>query len=273
MRADALEEAIAQAEGEGFEPFCVVATSGTTPVGAYDPIPELAEVCERRKLWLHVDGAHGASAAFSRRFRKCVAGLERANSITWDAHKMLFVPSLATFLLFRDAARSYGTFQQDAPYLYDPENRGDSIYDTHRYDAGLRTLECTRPMLSTGLWGIWSLHGDGLFEDLIDNQFDLARLFHRLLDAAPDFEPLHFPEANILCFRHVPERLRGDEPALDRLQVRLRNRLVESGRFYLTGTRLDGRSCLRVTLMNPFTESSHLEEMLQTLREQAAAIL
>jgi uncharacterized protein (TIGR02722 family) len=194
-----------------------------------------------------------------------VQGVDRATSVTWDAHKMLFVPSLATFLLFREREKSFAAFRQDAPYLWDPESSAPSAYD-----SGLRTLECTKRSVAMGIWGVWALYGEGLFEDLVDETFDLARELHRLIGASSDFETLHEPEANILCFRYRPDAWRNLTSAeLSQRQGALRQRVVESGEFYLTRTKLDGETVLRVTLMNPFSELSHLEALLDCLRKHA----
>ena len=173
----------------------------STPIGAFDPLDDVADVCRRHGVWLHVDAAHGGAACLSPRHRHLVAGLDRADSVTWDAHKMLFVPALCAFVFYRDAAHRFEAFRQDAPYLFDPAAPGLA-----EFDSGLRTIECTKRAAAFGLWGIWSLFGPQLFADLVDITFALGRTFYEKLQAAPDFVPLHEPQCNIVVFRHVPER-------------------------------------------------------------------
>ncbi len=257
-----LPEAAAAARARGWEPFALVASACTTATGAFDPLPALADFAAAEGLWLHVDGAHGASALLSRRHRHLLAGLERCDSLTWDAHKMLFVPALCTFTLFKDAGASYAAFQQDAPYLFDPDNPGQA-----EYDVGLRTVECTKRSAALGLWGAWSMFGPELFEALVDRTFGVARAAYEMLAAAPDFFPCHEPECNILCFRHVPVALAHAPPeTVSEFQAALRRRLTEQGPFYITQTRLDGAMALRIAVMNPHTGPAEIGALMDTLR-------
>ncbi|MCA9248437.1 MAG: hypothetical protein KDA42_15025, partial [Planctomycetales bacterium] len=171
--------------------IAVSACACATPVGAFDPLEAVADVCQRHEVWLHVDAAHGGAAVLSERHRSLVVGLERADSIVLDAHKMLFVPALCAFVFYKNREHRFAAFQQEAPYLFDP-----SAPALAEYDSGLRTLECTKRAAVFGLYGIWRTFGRQLFADLIDVTFDLAQRFHAKLTAAPDFEPLHEPQCN-----------------------------------------------------------------------------
>ena len=131
--------------------------------------------------------------------RHLVAGLERADSVVWDAHKMLFVPGLCAFVFYRDKSHRFEAFRQDAPYLFDPAAPGLA-----EYDSGMKTVECTKRAAAFGLWGVWSLFGRQLFADMVDVTFALGRTFYEKLLAADDFVPLHEPQCNIVVFRHVP---------------------------------------------------------------------
>ena len=240
----------------------VVSCACSTPVGAFDQLNEVADVCQRHGVWLHVDAAHGGAACLSPRYRHLVAGLERADSLVWDAHKMLFVPALCAFVFYRQAAHRFETFRQDAPYLFDPAAPGVA-----EFDSGLRTIECTKRAAIFGLWGLWSLFGPQLLTDLVDITFTMGRVFYEKLLATPDFVPLHDPQCNIVVFRHVPEALR-QAPAdlLGRFQFELRRRIIESGEFYIVSTKIEGVGALRVTIINPLTTPDHLDQLLETLR-------
>ena len=125
-----------------------------------------------------------------------------------------------------------------------------------------------------GLWGVWSLFGSRLFEALVDNAFDLSQQFYELLAAQDDFEPYCRPECNILVFRYLPVELRDRSPeAIDQFQLQLRRAVIQSGDFYLVQTRLDGRSYLRTTIMNPLTAAEHLQGLLDCLRKQGQKVL
>ena len=247
----------------------VVACACATPTGAFDPLPEIAEVCGKHGVWLHVDAAHGGAAVLSERHRHLVAGLERADSVVWDAHKMLFVPGLCAFILYRDKAHRFEAFMQDAPYLFDPAAPGLA-----EYDSGMKTVECTKRAAAFGLWGVWSLFGRQLFADMVDVTFALGRAFYDKLEAAGDFVPLNDPECNIVVFRHVPEALRdAPEERLGDFQLELRRRIIESGDFYVVPFKRDGVGALRVTIINPLTTPAHLDALMDALRRHGRELL
>jgi L-2,4-diaminobutyrate decarboxylase len=263
MDVGQLAETLQTLRAKGHPIVAVTACACSTPVGAFDPLEEIAAVCRRYEVWLHVDAAHGGAACLSARHRHLVAGLQQADSLVWDAHKMLFVPGLCAFVLYRDRAHRFETFRQDAPYLFDPAAPGLA-----EYDSGLRTVECTKRAAAFGLWGVWSLFGRQLFADLVDITFGMGRVFYEKLLAAADFTPLHEPECNIVAFRHVPDALREAPPeVLGRFQFELRRRVIESGQFYIVSTKIDGVGALRVTIINPLTTPDHLDQLLATLRD------
>ncbi len=269
MDPNKLEEIVRQLREEGRAIVAVVACSCATPIGAFDPLPDIAEICERYDVWLHVDAAHGGSACLSPRHRHLVAGLERADSLVWDAHKMMFVPALCAFVFLRKRQHAYEAFRQDAPYLFDPTAPG--LAD---YDSALRTVECTKRATTFGLWGLWSLFGAQLFTDMVDVTFALGQDFHAKLSAADDFTPLHRPECNIVVFRYTPQQLAdAPEEQVGHFQMALRRRLIESGQFYIVSTNIDGVGALRVVFMNPLTTGEHLDQLLDTLRELGDQIL
>jgi len=264
-----LEGTLRELQREGRPVVAVVACSCSTPVGAFDPLTDIADVCGRHGVWLHVDAAHGGSACLSRRHRHLVAGLERADSVVWDAHKMLFVPSLCAFVFLRDKARQFEAFRQEAPYLFDPTAPGLA-----EYDSGLRTVECTKRAAAFGLWGLWATFGPRLFEDLVDVTFDRGKTFFQKLTEAPDFEPLHEPECNIVVFRHVPIALNNAPlEQLGAFQLALRRRVIESGEFYIVSTKVHGVGALRATVINPLTTPDHIDQLLESLRRHGRQIL
>jgi len=264
-----LDSNLTRLKKAGHPIIAVVACACATPIGAFDPLEDIADVCEKHQVWMHVDAAHGGAALLSPRYRHLLRGLERADSIVWDAHKMLFVPALCAFVFYKQKAHSFRAFQQDAPYLFDP-----SAPDLTEFDGGLRTLECTKRTASYGLWGLWSLFGQELFADLVNVCFDLGATFHAKLLAAPDFEPLHEPQCNIVVFRHIPDQLRRADPqTVSDFQLRLRREVIQSGAFYLVHCVIDGVAAFRVTLINPLTTSEDLDELLATLRLRGQEIL
>lgn len=260
LRPEALDAAFTHAVDTGRKPIIVAASACSTATGSFDPLPEIASFCEERGLWLHVDGAHGAAAALSSRTRHLVAGIERADSVVWDAHKMMLVPGLVTAVLFRDGARSYEAFAQEASYLFEGRDPADEWFN-----VGTRTLECTKRMLGLKLYAALAIHGTQLFGDYVADTFDRARRFAERLAREPDFELALPPQCNIVCFRHRPEGATD----LDELQSALRRRMIEDGSFYLVQTRLPAGIFLRVTIINPATSDADLDALVYRLREAA----
>ncbi len=267
LRPEALGPAMERAERAGRKVVAVVASACSTATGAFDPLPEIASFCEARGLWLHVDGAHGASAALSSSYRGLLAGIERADSVIWDAHKMMLVPGLVTAVLFRDGARSYEAFAQEASYLFEGAERREDEW----FNVGTRTLECTKRMLGLKVYAALASRGTRFFDDYVTAMFDLGRRFGERLGAEPDFELPVMPSCNIVCFRLRPEGVA--ERDLDALQSAVRRRLVESGAFYLVQARLEAGIFLRVTIINPLTGDADLGALVYRIREVAAEIL
>jgi L-2,4-diaminobutyrate decarboxylase len=237
----------------------IVAAAGSTAAGACDPLDELADVAAARGLWLHVDAAHGGAAALSPALRGKLAGIERADSVVWDAHKMLMMPALVTAVLFRRGGRAYDAFAQQASYLFAQAAPEDTWWD-----LGTRTLECTKRMMAIELWASLRVYGEQLFADIVDRLVGLAAVLAAKVREAHDFELALEPELNIVCYRHRPAGVSG--AALDDHNRALRRRIAEDGRFYISGAQLPGGYYLRSTVMNPLIEEADLAELLEHLR-------
>ncbi len=238
--------------------MAVVATAGSTPVGAFDDLETIGTLCEARGLWLHVDGAHGASALLSARHRHRLAGIHRARSIAWDPHKGMLLPLSAGMVLTRHERELDDAFAQRAPYLF------HGVGTERVWDQGVRSFQCSRRADALKLWVALERHGGDGIGLLYDRLCDTAMLLHDAVAAHPAFETIHRPESNILCFRYVGDGTREGD-ALDRFTFDLRQRYNRSGRGWITTTVLDGRRVLRVTVMNPRTGPEHLEALLDGL--------
>ena len=176
MDAGQLDDTLADLRARGVPIIAVSAAACATPIGAFDLLAEIADVCRRHEVWLHVDAAHGGALAFSARYRHLLAGIEQADSVVCDAHKMMFMPALCAMLFYRNRDHRIAAFHQDAPYLFDP-----AAPELAEYDSGVVNLECTKRAAAFSVWGIWSLLGPQLFADLVDVTIDLAKRFHALL--------------------------------------------------------------------------------------------
>lgn len=235
--------------------IAVVATAGCTPTGSIDPLQAIGEYCQAQQLWLHVDGAHGASALLSEQHRHQLQGIALADSVVWDGHKLLYMPAAVSAVLFRRASDSYAAFAQDASYLF----HGDSVKD-EEFNISYRTLECTKRMMGLKLWAAFSLYGVQGMGALVDEAFNKAQLLTDKLQAHHAFELLMQPQTNIVCFRHVADGL--DTAALNQHQADLRLQIVQSGAFHLTQVVLHDTLWLRTTLMNPYTQAADLDDLL-----------
>lgn len=265
MDPAALRSALAEAAREGRRVMAVVATAGSTATGSFDDLDAIADACEAYGVWLHVDAAHGGSALWSPAHRHRLRGIERARSAAWDTHKMMLMPSQAGMLLVRDERDLEAAFSQRAPYLFHGP-RG-----TRAWDQGTRSFMCTRRADVFKVWvGLQRYGAEGMAQ-LYDYFCALARLVYDEILARADFQPLHEPECNILCFRYV-----GDgglsEAELDDLNRRVRERFNASGDGWITATNLDGRRVLRVTMMNPRTTDADVRAILDGLAEAGRAL-
>lgn len=260
MRLDpvALELALNKAKELGRDIFAVVSNSCCTATGCYDPIEALADFCEKHKIWLHVDGAHGAPVLLSNKNKSLLKGIERADSVNWDAHKMMMVPSLCTAVIFKNAKHSFEVFQEKASYLL-PGNPEEEWYNISH-----RTVECTKNTMALKLYVSMAVHGTQIFSDYVDSRYDLAKEFASMIKSSNDFELACEPDSNIVCFKYIPEELSSEE--LDQLQARIRQSIIEDGEFYIVQTKLKTGLHLRVSLMNPLTSKLELEELLNKIR-------
>lgn len=257
MRTDLLSDLLKTANTQGIQVIAVVGSACSTSTGSFDDLDVIADFCEVNDLWFHVDGAHGGAAIFSDKYRHLLKGIERADSIIMDFHKMLLTPAMTTGVFYKNAQQSYQTFAQKAYYLWSNSESAEW------YNPGKRTYECTKIMMSLRLYSSLKMHGFELWETYVENAFDLGKQFAELIKNTPNFELAMKPSCNIVCFRYLAN---GD---LNQLNEFIRQQLLEEGEFYIVKTQLKGKTYLRTTLMNPFTTIEHLELLLQRIKEKA----
>lgn len=271
MDVAALARLLGALHAAGRRVMAVVATAGATATGSFDDFEATADVCAPYGHWLHVDGAHGASALLSDTHRDRVRGLARAHSLAWDPHKLMLLPLAAGVVLVREERWLDGAFAQSAPYLFVPPGAGvpaehDAEEFEHRaprgWDQGVRSFQCSRRADALKLWVVLQRHGADGLGAIYDRLCALAGRLHARLAAHPAFEVLHAPESNILCFRRIDL---DDAPDADSAQAALRARYNASGAGWITTTVLGGRRVLRVTVMNPRTTDAHLAALVDGL--------
>jgi L-2,4-diaminobutyrate decarboxylase len=255
------------AAARGLDVFCLVASAGSTSTGAIDPFDVLADIAAERGLWLHVDGAHGASLLVSDQLRPRLRGIERVDSLAWDAHKTMFVPAVCTMLFYRDEASAVGAFHQEASYVFE---KSADIYTA--FDAANKNFECTKRPMIMSLWVPWALYGSAPFAEKLEQLCAMTADARAILAQAVDFVPLHRPHSNILCFRYLPKQPL-DDFALGKLQSEIRTSVRARGRFFISKVDLDGQAALRVVFMNHRITADHFHQLLDEIREVAGGIV
>jgi L-2,4-diaminobutyrate decarboxylase len=243
--------------------IAVVASAGCTPTGSIDPLKAIGEFCHSQGLWFHVDVAHGASALLSEEHRNKLQGIELADSVIWDGHKLLYMPATVSAVLFKNAAHADAAFAQEASYLFQEEDSEVEATKPEAFNISYRTLECTKRMMALKLWVAFSLYGTHSLGALVDEAFSKAQLFAQKIKQHRSFELRLHPQTNIVCFRHqLPN---STDAELNMHQTKIRKHLIESGAFHLTQVELNGHIWLRTTLMNPFTSEADLNNLLENI--------
>jgi L-2,4-diaminobutyrate decarboxylase len=194
-----------------------------------------------------------------------VRGLERARSLAWDPHKMMLLPLSVGMVLVRDERELAGAFAQRAPYLF---HQGE---DERVWDQGVRSFQCSRRADALKLWVALQRYGAEGIGRVYDHLCSVARSLWEEIEERPDFEALHEPESNILCFRWVGDGSL-DAERLDALNRALRPAYNRSGEGWITATVLEGRPVLRVTVMNPRTTADHARAMLDGVAAEAGRV-
>ncbi len=257
IRTDLLSEYLEKAKADGLQVFAVVGCACSTATGSYDSLEEIADFTKTNNLWFHVDGAHGGGVVFSNKNRSKVNGIERADSVVIDFHKMLMTPALTTALLFKNELDSYETFSQQAAYLWNAEKAQEW------YHSGKRTFECTKLMMSIKVYSILKAHGQEVFGENYDHLYSLTASFSNILKNKPNFTLLVEPESNILNFRYEPKT----KEDLNLLNEEIQKQLVEAGNFYIVSVVLSGTRYLRCSVMNPFTTEAVFDKLLNEIHD------
>ncbi|MDT0186784.1 aspartate aminotransferase family protein [Microbacterium sp. ARD31] len=261
MDPAALAAALADCAAAGDVPMAVVATAGTTDFGAIDPLPEVAALARAYGAWFHVDAAYGGGLLVSRRRRGWLDGIELSDSVAVDYHKTWFQPVSCSALLVRDGA-TLGHVTWHADYL----NPKDSAHP-NQVDKSLQT---TRRFEALKLWMTLRVMGADAIGDLLDTVIDLTDAVAAELTAWPDIEVAAAPQISTIVFRYRPPGL--DEPALARLNAAIRAELFDEGRALVAATRVDGRSHLKLTLLNPVATVADVLGVVEMVREAGRRI-
>ena len=264
MRVDLLASRIEADLREGLRPFCVVGSAGTVNTGVVDPLTDIAQIATEFGLWFHVDGAYGAPGVLDEGKKDLFAGLERADSVSLDPHKWLYVPVDAGCLLFRDAESAMNAFStEDADYI---KTHGYSDEEAFAFwDYG---VELSRRFRALKVWLTLQYYGTRRIAEAIAEDISLAAYLGELVSKAEDFELLAPVELSICCFRYVPRAGMSDTD-LNQLNERIMALVQKGGRAYVSNATVNGRFALRACITNFRTTKADIEGTVAAIRDAA----
>src|SRR3954471_20299532 len=266
LRPDALEALIEEDRRRGLTPFLIVASAGTTNTGAVDPLPELADLAERHKLWLHVDAAYGGFFLLTEEGKRMMRGIERADSIVLDPHKGLFLPYGTGAVLVRDGQALRRAHSLTADYMPHMQSDPDLV------DFCLYSPELSRPFRGLRVWLPLKMHGAGAFRAQLEEKLSLTRLAAERIREMEGMEILAEPQLSLFAFRLAPPGV-DDPDQLNRLNQRLLERVNARQRVFLTATMLEGRFALRICVLSFRTHRDRMEEGLEDLEAARREVL
>lgn len=253
MIPERLDEQIQSDINAGKKPLMVITTSGTTVMGAFDPIKPITEVARKHQTWVHVDGAFGGSALLSDTFAPLMEGLDLADSFTWDAHKMMGVPLICSVMLTRHPGMTSKHFDETATYLFQQ--------DEDQLNPGTRSLQCGRRNDALKLWAAWQHLGDEGYRQRVERQYELAMHFRKRIDEDPDLTLSCDPQWINVCFEVTGKPSDEICDELDRRQMAKIGWGV-----------VHGRRVIRMVCVNPDLTTADLDELLAKIKTVGAEV-
>ncbi len=270
IRPEKLRQQIEADRAAGRLPCCVIGVAGTTSTGVIDPLEELGEIATANNCWYHVDAAYGGPLAFSEKHRDKLKGIEKADSITFDPHKWMFVPFACGAVLVRDGGRVLRDgFDITPEYLNEDRGGTDVEFDFFRYGQ-----MGTRRFNSLKLWMALKFMGRRGYAEVIEHQIDLTLYLAGRIDELENFDRVGQVETAVVCFRFQPAKVAvEDGEALDRLQQGLQQMIERSGEAWITTTILNGRRVLRVNINSLLTRQRHVDDLLNLLERMSKSLV
>ena len=254
MRPEKLEEEIERSKINSQIPFCVIATSGTTVRGAFDPIQEIAEICSNHKIWLHVDAAWGGSCLFSAKHRYLSDGIELADSVCWDAHKMMGIPLICSAFLIKrpEILRKICSHGNVAHYLF--------LGDAEQVDLGRMSLQCGRRNDALKLFLAWREKGDAGWARQVERYIELADRLESKVNEHSNLEMMSSRVWSNVCLRYTTANAN-----LNHLNQQIRNRLVKAGNFMISQSKIGDETILRPVIANPHITEETIDDLVEEI--------
>lgn len=259
-----LDRLVREDRSAGRIPFCVVASAGTAGTGAIDPIGPIADFASAQELWLHVDGAYGGIAALAPSAREALSAIGRADSVSLDPHKWLYLPVGCGCVLYRDPAAARAAFSENADYT-----RVIGLEDDESFAFWDYGPELSRPFRALDLWMLIKSAGTKALSEAIEENIACARYFADLIRDTGDFEMLAPVDLSIFCFRYRPPDFRGD---LNELNENLMLALQRGGSSYVSNAMVRDHFALRGCVLNHRTTRADMKRLLDDLRVAVASL-
>lgn len=254
-----LQSAIREDIAAGFIPFVVIASAGTTNTGSIDPMEEISALCQKYGIWMHVDGAYGASILLSKKYRHLLNGVEKADSLSWDAHKWLFQTYGCGMTLVKNRNDLFNSFSANPEYLHDLAAENEHF---NAWDMG---VELTRPARGLRLWLTLQVLGQNTLSDAIEHGIQIAEYAEKELQKTADIEILSPAQLAILTFRFAPNHL--SEKEKDELNQKISKKMLENGYAGIFTTQLAGRKVLRICAIHPDTSEADIRSTVSLLNQ------
>lgn len=254
MKIDELEKAISEDEKNGMIPFAVIGTAGTTNTGSIDPLDEIGDICKKHDVWFHVDGAIGGALLISDKYKHLLKGVEKADSLTVDGHKLLFQTYGCAMVLAKEPRYFYNSFHVSPEYFKDIEDTDEL---PNMFDLG---IELTRPMRGLKLWMTLQVLGSDVFAAAIEQGFEQVKWAQAELEKKDNWEIVSPAQMIMLNFRFAPEDLTLEQQ--DKLNVDICTKLNETGFAGMFTTVLEGKTVVRMCALHPETTK---EDVIKTM--------
>lgn len=259
LDVNALKKTIMQDKANGAIPFLVIATAGTTNTGSIDPLKDITAICRNFNMWLHVDGAFGASILLSQRYRHVLDGIAAADSVSWDGHKWLFQTYSSSMVLVKDKADLLNSYYAHPEYLKDLESK-----HAHFNPADM-SIELTRPARALKLWLTLQVLGSDKIGAAIDHGVEMTQYAEKVLRNVPQVEITSPAQLAMITFRYAPQNL--SEAQQDELNQQISQKMLATGFAGVYTTELNGHKVLRLCIINPNTAETDIKATIQKLTQ------
>jgi len=257
-----LEKEIKQSLSRGENPFIAIATTGTTLLGAYDPIGEMSVIAKKYNLWLHADGSWGGSAVLSRNHKLLLQGLELADSFAWNPHKLMNIPLIDSVILFKEKGTMLKNFASgNTSYIFHE-------YDNSEYDLGPKSMQCGKRVDSLKLWLAWKMIGDEGYEKRINHLFKIAAYFENKIVDNKYFEIMAPRQSLNVCFRYIPKSAKN----INTFNLKMRNELMKLGKSMINYGFIGNKLAIRFVVANPEVTTHDIDKLIINITEVATQL-